>query len=298
MKDSKHKLMIEQLDKKLQVYAPLVNINIPDRGWIHVIRKAYKMSFRQFGERIGITAPSAENIEKREREGSITLKSLEEAGRALDMKLVYGFVPMQSQRSKVYAASNTAFSEVWWFYPSANSFENDRYAVYNYGQNIWYYGSMSRTAWIDRGISSLPIAAGTDKYLYTHESGFDDGSTSPASAISAYIESSQMSIGDGENFVFISKIIPDLTFRNSTANTPSAVITVQARNFPGGAYLQSNSKTVSKEVSNTVEKFTDQLHVRIRGRSFAFKIQSSILGATWRLGSPRVEVRPDGNDNV
>ena len=200
----------------------------------------------------------------------------------------------QSQRSKVYAASNTAFSEVWWFYPSANSFENDRYAVYNYGQNIWYYGSMSRTAWIDRGISSLPIAAGTDKYLYTHESGFDDGSTSPASAISAYIESSQMSIGDGENFVFISKIIPDLTFRNSTANTPSAVITVQARNFPGGAYLQSNSKTVSKEVSNTVEKFTDQLHVRIRGRSFAFKIQSSILGATWRLGSPRVEVRPDG----
>jgi len=100
MKDSKHKLMIEQLDKKLQVYAPLVNTSIPDKGWIHVIRKVYKMSFRQFGERIGITAPSAENIEKREREGSITLKSLEEAGRALDMKLVYGFVPMHGSVEK------------------------------------------------------------------------------------------------------------------------------------------------------------------------------------------------------
>ena len=200
----------------------------------------------------------------------------------------------QDQRSKVYAASNTAFSEVWWFYPSASSFENNRYVVYNYGQNIWYYGSMSRTAWIDRGISALPVAAGTDHYLYRHESGFDDGSTSPATPISAYIESSQMSIGDGENFVFISKIIPDLTFRNSTANTPSATMTVKARNFPGGQYLQTNSSAVSKEVSSTVEKFTDQLYVRIRGRSFAFKIQSSSLGETWRLGSPRVDVRPDG----
>ena len=200
----------------------------------------------------------------------------------------------QSQRSKVYAASNTAFSEVWWFYPSASSFENDKYVVYNYGQGIWYYGSMSRTAWVDRGISSLPVAAGSDSYLYTHESGFDDGSTSPASAIVAHIESSQMSMGDGERFVFITKIIPDITFRNSSANSPSATMTVQARNFPGGEYLQSDSKTVSKEVSNTVEKFTDQLYVRIRGRSFAFKIQSSNLGETWRLGSPRVDVRPDG----
>lgn len=100
MKDSNQKLMIEQLDKKLQVYAPLVNTSIPDRGWIHVIRKAFKMSFRQFGERIGITAPSAENIEKREKEGSITLKSLEEAGRALDMKFVYGFIPMHGSIEK------------------------------------------------------------------------------------------------------------------------------------------------------------------------------------------------------
>lgn len=94
MRDSKHRLMVEQLDNKLQTYTPLLNINPPEKGWLHVIRKAYKMSFRQFGERLGLTPPSAENIEKREMEGSITLKSLEEAGRALNMKLVYGFVPM------------------------------------------------------------------------------------------------------------------------------------------------------------------------------------------------------------
>ncbi|MBE9490730.1 MAG: mobile mystery protein A [Bacteroidetes bacterium] len=100
MRDLKHKLMIEQLDKKLQVYALLKNVSIPDKGWIHVIRRAYRMSFRQFGERLGITAPSAEGLEKREKEGSITLKSLEEAGRALNMKLVYGFVPMQGSIEK------------------------------------------------------------------------------------------------------------------------------------------------------------------------------------------------------
>jgi len=94
MKDSKHKLMIEQLDAKLQVYKPLLNISTPERGWLHVIRKSYKMSLRQFGERLGIRAPSAEGLEKREKEGSITLKSLEEAGKALNMKLVYGFIPM------------------------------------------------------------------------------------------------------------------------------------------------------------------------------------------------------------
>ena len=199
-----------------------------------------------------------------------------------------------SQREKVCAGSNTAFTEVWWFYPSSTSSDNDRYVVYNYGQNIWYFGNLSRTFWQDRGIDSNPTAAGGDNYLYTHEFGFDDGSTNPVSPIVAHIESSQMTIGEGDKFVFISKIIPDLTFRNSSEATPTAVMTVQARNFPGGPYLQSNSKNVTKEVSTTVEEFTDQLYVRIRGRSFAFKIQSSNLGETWRLGTPRVEIRPDG----
>lgn len=199
-----------------------------------------------------------------------------------------------SQREKVCAGSNTSFTEVWWFYPSAESEDNNKYVIYNYGQNIWYFGNLTRTFWQDRGIESNPIAAGSDNHLYTHEFGFDDGSTNPVSPIVSHIESSQMTIGEGDKFVFISKIIPDLTFRNSSEATPTATMTVQARNFPGGEYLQSNSKSVTKEVSSTVEQFTDQLYVRIRGRSFAFKIQSSNVGETWRLGTPRVEIRPDG----
>ncbi len=198
------------------------------------------------------------------------------------------------QLEKVTASTNTAFSEVWWFYPSASSSENDRYVVYNYQQQIWYYGSMARTVWLDRGVEDLPVAAGTDHVLYFHEQGFDDGSTNPASGISAYIESSQMDIGEGEQFVFLRRMIPDLTFRDSTNETPQATMTLKARNFPGGNYLQSNSKIVEKTTSVPVEQFTDQVHVRLRGRSFAFKIETSDTGTTWRLGSPRVDVQPDG----
>jgi hypothetical protein len=133
----------------------------------------------------------------------------------------------ENQIEKVTASTNSAFSEVWWFYPSANSDECDRYVVYNYEQKIWYYGTMPRTVWLDRGIENLPIAASTDHYLYFHETGFDDGSTDPVTAISAHIESSQFDVGDGERFSFINRIIPDLTFRESTADSPKAVFTVK-----------------------------------------------------------------------
>jgi hypothetical protein len=194
------------------------------------------------------------------------------------------------QREKVVAASNTAFSEVWWFYPSSGSETNDRYVVYNYQQQIWYYGTMPRTYWMDRGIYDNPIAAGPNNYLYTQETGFDaDGS-----AITAYIESSQIDIGDGDQFAFIKRLIPDLTFRDSTASSPSANFTIKTRNFPGGVYLQSNEKTVTKTASVPVEQFTDQVHLRLRGRSFAMRIESDDSGVGWRLGSPRLDIRPDG----
>jgi len=198
------------------------------------------------------------------------------------------------QLEKVTASSNTAFSEVTWFYPSASSNENDRYVTYNYQQKIWYYGTMPRTCWLDRGVNADPIAASPDHYLYFHEVGFDDGSTSPASAINAHIESSQMDLGEGEQFVFMRRMIPDLTFRNSTNPTPSATMTLKVRNFPGGNYLSSDASTVSKTASVPIEQFTDQVFVRLRGRSFAFRIESDDTGIGWRLGSPRVDVRPDG----
>ena len=198
------------------------------------------------------------------------------------------------QLAKVTASTNTAFSEIWWFYPSASSEENDSYVVYNYQQQVWYYGTMARTCWLDRGVDQYPVAASTDHVLYYQELGLDDGSVNPAAGISAYIESSQMDLGEGDYFTFLRRIIPDITFRDSTNETAQATMTLKARNFPGGAYLTSNAAVVEKTASIPVEQFTEQVHVRLRGRSFAFKIESSDTGVAWRLGSPRVEVQPDG----
>ena len=198
------------------------------------------------------------------------------------------------QAEKCFAAVNSAFSEIWWFYPSASSDNNDRYVVYNYQQNIWYYGSMTRTAWVDRGVYENPIAAGRDGYLYDHEIGFDDGSTSPAAPITSYIESSQFDIGDGDKFAFVRRLIPDITFRDSTAETPSVTFTIKARNFPGGNYLQTDDAAVSKTASVPVEQFTDDAHIRLRGRSVALRVDSDGEGVGWRLGSPRLDIREDG----
>jgi len=195
-----------------------------------------------------------------------------------------------NQREKIVASTNTSFSEVWWFYPSASSDTNDRYVVYNYEQQVWYFGAMARSFWMDRGIFDQPIAAGPNNYLYSQETGFDDD----GSALTAYIESSQIDIADGEQFSFIRRMIPDLTFRGSTAGSPSANITVKTRNFPGGNYLQSTSSAITKSASVPVEQFTDQVHLRLRGRSFAMRVESTASGVGWRLGSPRLDVRPDG----
>tara|TARA_R110002020_G_scaffold241472_1_gene454665 strand:+ start:303 stop:2228 length:1926 start_codon:yes stop_codon:yes gene_type:complete len=203
----------------------------------------------------------------------------------------------EKQIEKVTASTNNAFSEVWWFYPSATSDENDKYVIYNYQQKVWYYGNLARTVWLDRGIESLPVAAGTDHYLYSHESGLDDGSTDPVSAISAYIESSQFDMGDGDNFSFINRLIPDLTFRDSTNASPKATFTLKTRNFPGGEYLQSNVKSITQSSagsSTVVEQFTKQVNVRLRGRAFALRVNSAETGVAWRLGSPRVDVKSDG----
>tara|TARA_R100001086_G_scaffold247978_1_gene183725 strand:+ start:133 stop:2043 length:1911 start_codon:yes stop_codon:yes gene_type:complete len=199
----------------------------------------------------------------------------------------------KGQAQKVFASSNGGYSEVWWFYPSSSSNEIDRYVIYNYEQRIWYVGSLARTAWMDRGVGEYPIAASTDGYLYNHEIGNDDGSTSPVTAINAHIESSQMDIGDGNQFSFITRIIPDLTFRDSIDNS-TATLTLKTRNAPGGNYLNTESSSVVKSATVPVEQFTEDARVRLRGRSFALRVESSTVGVTWRLGSPRVDIRPDG----
>ena len=199
-----------------------------------------------------------------------------------------------SQSEKVTAAVNSSFSEIWWFYPSAGSETNNKYVIFNYQEQAWYYGTIARSAWIDRGISQFPISAGLDGYLYYHEFGQDDGSVNPPAAIPSFIESSQMSIGAGDNFVFLSRLIPDVTFDGSSSPTPSVSMTLETRQFPGTAYTGTKSNTVQRSATVPVEQFTDQVFVRLRGRSFAFKIDSSDTGVEWRLGTPRVDLRPDG----
>jgi len=200
-----------------------------------------------------------------------------------------------NQAEKVIAGVNSSFGEIWWFYPSASSTENDKYVIYNYEQQIWYIGSLTRTAWLDRGINDFPIAAHSDNYLYNHEFGFDDGSTD--GAISAHIESSQMDIQDGDGFLFIRRILPDLTFRSSTgsgSDNPAANFILKARNFPGTNYGSPETGGVTQTSTSPIEQFTDQVHVRLRGRSFALRVESTAEGVGWRLGSPRVDIRPDG----
>jgi hypothetical protein len=206
-----------------------------------------------------------------------------------------------NQIDKVFAGVNSEFSEVIWFYPSnTNSVsnggdgQNDRYVVYNYKDNIWYYGTLGRSAWIDRGTRQYPIAAGysgSDNYLYSHELGYDDDGT----AMDSYVESAPMDIGDGYQFTYLRKIIPDITFKGSTSvSSPQATFTVQARNAPGEAYSNTDSGVASRTSVSPVEEYTNELNVRIRGRSYALKVSSSALGSKWKLGSPRVDIRQDG----
>jgi hypothetical protein len=201
------------------------------------------------------------------------------------------------QRDKVVSGVNSEFGEVIWLYPSqSNSLANegtgdiDKYVIYNYNQQIWYYGTLARTAWLDKGIRQFPIAAGTS-YLYNHEFGFDDD----GSAMTSFIESGPMDIGDGDKFSLIQKVIPDLTFEGSSSvSSPAATFTIKARNEPGLAYNNTSAGTATRTATSPVELFTNQINLRARGRSFSLKVDSSATGMKWKLGSPRVSLRPDG----
>ena len=198
-----------------------------------------------------------------------------------------------SEGDQVAAGVNSSFNEVWWFYPSSEASTNDKYVIYNYQQDIWYFGNLSRTAWMDRGINTNPIASDSG-FLFSHETGFDDGSTTPATAISAHAESSQVDIDDGDAFSFIRRILPDVSFDQSTADSPTMDLVVKARNFPGASYDSTETATVTRSATVPVEQFTDQVHIRLRGRSVALRAESSSLGVKWKLGTPRIDIRRDG----
>ena len=204
------------------------------------------------------------------------------------------------QYGQVFSGTNEAFHEVWWFYCSLGSTTIDKYVIYNYLEKIWYYGTLARTAWLDSGLRDKPLAATYNLNLVDHEKGIDDNIGSSAAAISAFIESSDFDIGDGDRFSLINRVIPDVSFDGSTASTPAATMTLHAlassgsgRNSPvseGGV----NNATVTRTASSPVEVFTDLINIRVRGRQLAMRFESSATGVTWQLGTSRLDIRPDG----
>lgn len=204
------------------------------------------------------------------------------------------------QGYQVFGGTNEGYNEIWWYYCSANSTTVDKYILYNHLERTWAYGSLSRTAWLDSPLRDTPMATGYGGNLIYHEQGNDDGTTNPPSPIYAYVRSSDFDIGDGHNFGMVWRVIPDVTFDGSTVNTPAVNFTVLPRQNPGANYGTSDNPAVTSKQNYAgqrtynIQQFTEYAYVRMRGRQMAFQISSSGLGVSWQLGTPRLDVRPDG----
>ena len=205
-----------------------------------------------------------------------------------------------SQYSQVFSGTNESFHEAWWFYCSDGATNIDKYVIYNYLDDIWYYGTLARTAWLDSGLRDSPLAATYTLNLVNHESGVDDNETGTTAAITAFVESSDFDLDDGHKFMHVNRIIPDITFDGSTANSPVVTMTLNPLSNSGsGRHSPTsvggvNNATVTRTATSPVEVFTDQINVRVRGRQISMRLESSATGVTWQMGTPRLDMRPDG----
>ncbi len=207
----------------------------------------------------------------------------------------------QSQNQQVFAGTNEGFNEVWWFYCSAGSNVVNKYVVYNYAEDIWYYGTMGRSAWLDSGLRDYPLAATYSHNLVNHEQGVDDNETGTTLPIAASIGSSEFDIDDGHNFGFIWRVLPDLTFRGSTGDlTPQCTMTLIPMRNSGAGFTtpastnNTSSAQIQRIATAPIEEFTGQVYIRVRGRQLIFKVDSNRLGTTWQLGVPRIDIKADG----
>jgi hypothetical protein len=204
-----------------------------------------------------------------------------------------------AQLDQVFASTVEAFNEIWWFYCSSVSTVPNRYVVFNYAENSWYYGTMERTAWLDSTTRGNPIATYQNR-IVNQEIGVDDASDAIIAPIAAYVSSAQFDIDDGHNMSFIWRILPDITFRGSTAASPKALMTLLPLKNSGSGYTDPASVggdsfgEVIRTASVPVEQFTGQINTRVRGRQMAIRIESDELGTTWQLGAPRIDIRQDG----
>lgn len=193
------------------------------------------------------------------------------------------------QAAQVVCGTNETWQEIWWLYPSASSQTNDRYVIYNYFEQAWYYGTIERTAWLDSPLRQYPQAVG-GQYIYDHERGVNDD-TLP---MTSFITTNDFDVGDGENLLLIKRILPDINFAGSTVSSPRVFLTMRPRNFPGSNYSNTNNPDVTLSSTVPVEQYTEQVFIRARARQMGFKILSDGLGVQWQLGAPRLDGRSDG----
>jgi len=206
----------------------------------------------------------------------------------------------QNQSQQIFAGTVEGFNEIWWFYCSQNSTTIDSYVVYNYQDDIWYYGSMGRTAWIDSTALRYPVSANYNNTLVYQEYGLNDNTNGVDLAMDSYIQSSEFDLQFGNRFAFVNRILPDVTFRQSTATSPQVTMTLIPMQNSGSGYNSpqatggSNIATVTRTATAPIEQFTGQVFIRLRGRQLIFQIEGNQLGLQWQLGTPRIEVKPDG----
>jgi hypothetical protein len=190
------------------------------------------------------------------------------------------------QLDQIICGTNEGWNEIWWFYPTQGSLVNDAYVIYNHLEKIWYYGTMSRTAWSDSSLREYPQGVGGN-YVYNHEQGLNDD-TLP---MESFIQTSDFDLLDGDQFLLIKRIIPDIDFGGSTSESPEVTMKMKPRNFPGADYGTSPSQKV---IETSIYRYTNQIFLRARARQMGFEISSSDLNVQWQLGSPRLDGRPDG----
>jgi hypothetical protein len=204
------------------------------------------------------------------------------------------------QSYQVFSGSNEAYNEVWWFYCSNGSSVVDKYVIYNYLENLWYYGSLNRTAWLDSPLRDYPMAASYDNRILFHEVGTDDVSGEAPVPIYAYIQSADFDIGDGDHFAFVWRILPDINFNGSNVDKPTVKMELRPRRNAGAPYSPADNPTVQSQDdyrltrSYNIQEFDGQVYTRLRGRQMALRIESDQLGVAWQLGSIRADIRPDG----
>lgn len=266
----------------------------------------YVWGFQQLGSNLSIAGPNTAATVNNVTYWMGTDKFYMYSGRVETLpcalrQYIFDDINMQ-QAYQFFTGTNEGYNEIWWFYCSANSVVIDKYVIYNHLERTWYYGTMERTAWCDSPLRTEPMSAGYGGQLIYQETGVDDGSTNPGTLtpIDAYVQSSDFDIGDGHNFGFVWRLIPDVSFDGSTAAAPQLNFTVRPRTNPGANYGDSDNPAVvsvnnyAGQRTYNVQQFTQQVYVRIRGRQMAFRVESNTLGVQWQLGSPRIDVRPDG----